>query len=271
MARKKHEEHVNHERWLVSYADFITLLFAFFVVMFASSQADKGKAQQVSDSVKKALDSDKMTTVIAAVLGGTKDDRGQGNAQMHGPGGEKRIEPPQKKEDKLAELLPSLRVLSQELKTEIDAGKIQISMEPRGLIISFKQAALFPSGEDGISPDALPSLDKIAAAMIKIPNPVRLEGHTDSRRINTQRFHSNWELSTARSIALLEILTTRFHAPEGRISVAGYADTAPVASNDTEEGRALNRRVDVVILNEQGVLGEPAKLDDAAPKSAAPK
>jgi chemotaxis protein MotB len=274
MPRKKHEEHVNHERWLVSYADFITLLFAFFVVMFASSQADKGKAQQVSDSVTKALDGDKAVTAIAAVLGGTKDNTGQGNAQMHGPGGEKRIEPP-KKEDKLAELLPSLNVLSKELKTEIDAGRIQVSMEQRGLVISFKQAALFPSGEDAISPDSLPSLDKVASAMMKIPNPVRLEGHTDSRRINTPRFHSNWELSTARSIALLEIFTHKLHVPEGHISVAGYADTAPVASNETEEGRARNRRVDIVILNEQGVLAEPTKpASDAGAnetKAVAPK
>ena len=275
MPRKKHEEHVNHERWLVSYADFITLLFAFFVVMFASSQADKGKAQQVSDSVKNALDHDQVTTAIAKVLGGTKDDVGQGNAQMHGPGGEKRMEPkkeePPKKEDKLAELLPSLRVLSQELKTEIDAGSIQVSMEQRGLVVSFKQAALFPSGEDGIAPDSLPSLDKVASAITKIPNPVRLEGHTDSRRINTKRFHSNWELSTARSIALLDILTHRFHVPEGHISVAGYADTAPIASNETEEGRTRNRRVDIVILNEQGVLGEPAKPDDTPLTSPASK
>ena len=271
MARKKHEEHVNHERWLVSYADFITLLFAFFVVMFATAQTDKGKAQQVSDSVKKALDHDQMTMAIAKVLGGTKDDTGQGNAQMRGPGGGKRAEPPRKKEDKLVELLPSLHVLSEELKAEIEAGKIQIIMEPRGLVISFKQAALFPSGEDGISPDALPSLEKVAAAITKIPNPVRLEGHADSRRINTKRFHSNWELSTARSIALLEILITQFHAPEGHISVAGYADTAPIASNETDEGRALNRRVDIVILNEQGVLGEPSKPDEVDPAKAASK
>jgi chemotaxis protein MotB len=271
MPRKKHEEHVNHERWLVSYADFITLLFAFFVVMFASSQADKGRAQQVSNSVKKALEGEKMSSVIAAVLGGSPDNKGQGNAQMRGAGGEKRSEPPQKKEDKLVELLPSLRVLSEELKTEIEAGKIQINMEPRGLIVSFKQAALFPSGEDGISPDAIPSLDKVAAAIVKIPNPVRLEGHTDSRRINTKRFHSNWDLSTARSIALLELLTSRFQVPPGHISVAGYADTAPIASNETEEGRARNRRVDIVILNEQGVLGEPAKPDAAESQDAPAK
>ena len=123
------------------------------------------------------------------------------------------------------------------MKTEIAEGKIQVVMEPRGLVVSFKQAALFPSGEDSIAPDSLPSLDKVAAAIIKIPNPVRLGGHTDSRKINTKRFRSNWDLSTARAIALLDILTERFHVPEGHISVAGYADTAPIAPNDTEEQR----------------------------------
>jgi chemotaxis protein MotB len=130
-------------------------------------------------------------------------------------------------------------------------------MEPRGLVVSFKQAALFPSGEDVISQDAYQGLERVAAATAKLPNPVRLEGHTDSRPIKNSRFRSNWELSAARSIALLEILTTRFNTPRGRISIAGYADKAPLASNDTEEGRARNRRVDIVILNEQGVLAEP--------------
>src|SRR5580658_1313411 len=85
--KKKPPEHENHERWLVSYADFITLLFAFFVVMFATSQTDKGKAQQVSDSVKRALEGEKMSQVVAAILGGTVSDTGKGNAMMHGPGG----------------------------------------------------------------------------------------------------------------------------------------------------------------------------------------
>lgn len=262
MARKKkHPEHENHERWLVSYADFITLLFAFFVVMFASSQADKGKAQQVSDSVKKALEGDKVSAMVAAVLGGTPDDKGQGNVQMKGPGGAQKVAEMQKKEEKenLAELLPSLTVLSEELKKEIDAGRVQVKMEARGLVVSFRQAALFPSGEDVVSQDAYQSLDKLAAALIKIPNPVRLEGHTDAIPIKTARFHSNWELSAARSIALLELLSSRFQVPVQRISVAGYAANAPVAANDSEEGRAKNRRVDIVILNEQGILAEPTK------------
>ena len=266
MARKKrHPEHENHERWLVSYADFITLLFAFFVVMFASSQADKGKAQQVSDSVKKALEGEKISTVIAAVLGGTVDKNGQGNAMMKGPGGVQtvppQLTPEQRKEQRLAELLPSLKVLSKELKAEIESGQIQVSMQARGLVISFQQAALFPSGGDDISADAYVALDKVASAVTKIPNPVRLEGHTDSRPIRNSRFHSNWELSTARSIALLEILSSRFDVPRSRFSVAGYAENAPVASNETDEGRARNRRVDIVILNEQGILAEPGKAE----------
>lgn len=262
MARKKRQAHPeNHERWLISYADFITLLFAFFVVMFASSQADKGKAQQVSESVKKALEGEKVSAMIAAVLGGAADNTGKGGAMMHGPGGVQR--PVEEKNQKLAELLPSLTVLSQELRKEIDAGQIQISMTQRGLVISFAQAALFPSGEDVISDDAYTGLEKIAAALSKIPNPVRLEGHTDSVPIKTPRFHSNWELSAARSIALLELLSDRLGVPRERLSIAGYADTAPLASNETEEGRARNRRVDIVVLNEQGILGEPSKPDAA--------
>jgi chemotaxis protein MotB len=265
--RKKPAERENHERWMISYADFITLMFAFFVVMFASSQTDKGRAQQVSDSVKKALDGEHVSAMIAAVLGGTVDKTGQGNAMMHGPGGvaPNSVEhPPEPKPEKLqsekmAELLPSLKVLSEELKKEIEAGRIQISMQQRGLVVSFTQAALFPSGEDVIASDAYEGLQKVAAAVSRIPNPIRLEGHTDAVPIRTARFHSNWELSAARSIALLEILAGRFEVPRGRLSIAGYAETAPIASNASEAGRARNRRVDIVVLNEQGVIGEPIK------------
>jgi len=268
MARKKEVQHENHERWLVSYADFITLLFAFFVVMFATSQTDKGKAQQVSDSVKRALEGEKMSAMIAAVLGGTVDDKGKGNAMLHGPGGAQtpsaeKKEQKKEEERKVAELVPSLKVLSEELKKEIDSGRIQLSMEPRGLVVSFKQAALFPSGEDVISKDAYNGIRKVASAINKVANPVRLEGHTDSQPINTARFRSNWELSAARSIALLDLLSESFGVAQDRLSIAGYADTAPVASNETEEGRARNRRVDIVILNQQGLMAEP-------PKTAAP-
>ncbi len=262
--QKKHGEHANHERWLVSYADFITLLFAFFVVMFASSQADKGKARQVSESVRKALEEGYAVAKIAAILGGTVDDVGKGNAMMRGPGGTKKGQDtqvakpqPEQAEPVLAELLPSLEFLSRELEEEIRAGKLQLSLEPRGLVVSLPQAAFFPTGEDTIAPAMYPSLEKIARVIEKLPNPVRLEGHTDSVPIHNQRFASNWELSTARGIAVLKLFTTRFGIPAQRLAVAGYADNVPVDSNDTEAGRARNRRVDIVILNRAGLLREP--------------
>src|SRR5579862_3402487 len=234
MARKKKAPAPeNHERWLISYADFITLLFAFFVVMFASSQTDKGRAQEVADAVKKALEGDDFKMSLAALLGGARQDSGKGNAMMRGPGGRNKA-PEEKKELKAAELVPSLRVLTEDLKKEIEAGKIQISMQPRGLVVSFAQAALFPSGEDAIYPQAYDALEKVASAVDKIPNPVRLEGHTDSVPISTARFRSNWELSAARSIAVMELLATKFRVARDRMSIAGYADTAPVATNDTE-------------------------------------
>jgi chemotaxis protein MotB len=263
--RKKHPEHENHERWLVSYADFITLLFAFFVVMFASSQGDKGKAQQVSDGVKKALEGDNISAMVAAVLNGPPPKEHPGKDRPKSPEIPEPRTEQDRREQQLAELMPSLKVLSSGLSEEVKKGEIQISMTDRGLVISFAQAALFPSGEDFISTGAYESIGKVAAAITQLPNPVRLEGHTDARPINTPRFHSNWDLSSARAIALLKILNERFAVPTSKLSVAGYADTAPLSSNDSEEGRGRNRRVDIIVLNEQGMKGEPTKVDSPGP------
>jgi chemotaxis protein MotB len=256
--RRKPPEHENHERWLVSYADFITLLFAFFVVMFASSQTDKGRAKQVSESVQKALAegapfgaSSAATPAVAKVLGGTVDDKGQGNAQMKGPGGAQRAAfnaPP----DQVVELIPSLHLLSASLEQEVKAGKLQISLEPRGLVVSLRSAVFFPSGTDVIDPATYPIVEKLAKVLNGIPNPVRLEGHADSIPIHNQRFRSNWDLSAARSIAMLELLTTKFDVPKERCAIVGYAEMAPVDTNESEAGRAHNRRVDVVIQNLMG-------------------
>lgn len=245
MARKKKQaEHANHERWLVSYADFITLLFAFFVVMFASSQADKGSAKQISESVKKALEESQVASAIAGILGGSADNKGAGNAMMRGPGGTKRATSEPTK-TQIAELLPSQIFLNHELKNEIATGKVQVHMGARGLIVSLQEAAFFPPGDDAVSEQAFQSVDKIAAAMRKLPNQVRLEGHTDSVPIHNSRFRSNWELSSARSIAMLVLLTEQFQIPAEKLAVAGYADTVPVDSNDSSEGRARNRRVEM--------------------------
>jgi len=256
MARpKKHPAHENHERWLVSYADFITLLFAFFVVMFASSQADKGKAKQVSNSVKEAFENGGVSGTVAAVakvLGGTVDDVGQGNAMMKGPGGAKKS-PQEAPPDQVVELLPSMKALTADLEAELKAGKLEINLQARGLVISLRESTFFPSGADLIDPKSHATLEKVAKALNGVPNGIRLEGHTDSVPIHNAQFKSNWELSASRGIAMLNIFADRFGVARSRMAIVGYADTNPVASNDDAAGRARNRRVDVVILSELGL------------------
>jgi chemotaxis protein MotB len=263
LARQRHAVHENHERWLVSYADFITLLFAFFVVMFASSQRDKVKSQAMSEAVKEAFEKNHVRASMAAILGGAADDRGRGNAQMRGPGGAVRAvaSPP----GAIVELMPSLKRLNEDLSKEIAAGKIEVSLQQRGLVVSLKQAAFFPSGTDAIEPGTFDSLEKVASVIRKLPNPVRLEGHTDSVPISTSRFRSNWELSAARSIALMELFANRFGVDRVQMAISGYADTVPVAPNTTEEGRKQNRRVDILILNEHGLMAEPSSAQPPSP------
>ncbi|MEI9976893.1 MAG: flagellar motor protein MotB [Ignavibacteriota bacterium] len=272
--RKKVVPHANHERWLVSYADFITLLFAFFVVMFASSQTDKAKVRAISYSVSQALDRGGVQAMVHEVLGGTVDDKGQGNAQMKGPGGSEprnALAPMQLRDQ---ELIPKLQYLTDALQTEIKSGKLEIRHEERGLVVSMKEAAFFPSGDDTIKPEAYSAIEKIANILRNSANPIRLEGHTDSRPIHTDRFRSNWELSSARGIAMLELLSTRFGIPHERLAVIGYADTVPIASNETEEGRAKNRRVDLVILNQRvapnAMAAEPPHPSQGSSQRASP-
>jgi chemotaxis protein MotB len=256
--RKKHAAHENHERWLVSYADFITLLFAFFVVMFATSQTDRGKAHQLQESVKRAIEDDKIASAITGILGGVVDDKGKGNAQMRGPGGAERLTSPKRTEGKFAELLPSMSYLTRELQQQIKEGKMQVSMEARGLVVSFQQATFFPSGDDAIPEESYTSIATVAEVLRGVPNPIKLEGHTDSvPLVNSAQFRTNWELSAARAIAMMEVLVECCQVPRERFSISGFADNAPVASNDTGQGRMRNRRVDIVVLNQLGAAMEP--------------
>jgi chemotaxis protein MotB len=240
MARtKKHRAHVNHERWIVSYADFVTLLFAFFVVMFATANADRNKVRMVSEAIRAALNQ----PVPPPPPGAAKPQ-----ATMPDPS---------KMAQAMAELMPSMKLLEKELSAEIQNGNVEVHMTPRGLVVSFKQAAFFDSGSDGVKPSAMPTIDKVGRVLSKIPNSVRLEGHTDNVPIATERFRNNWELSSARAIAVLNVLSNECGIPRLRLAVGGYAEVAPVASNDTEAGRARNRRVDVVILSRYGAASEP--------------
>jgi chemotaxis protein MotB len=258
LKRHKPQPHENHERWLVSYADFITLLFAFFVVMFAATQ--KNEAKQVSASVRDALEHGQLSAALNTALG-----RGKHEAAKTPVIPDPRLthEPPPapvEPERRPADLTKSLAKLQEVLAEELKSGKVQLRLDARGLTISLREAGFFGSGDATVQPASILAIGKIAAVVRDLPNSVRLEGHTDAQPIHTSRFHSNWDLSTARAIAMLELLRDRFEIPTGSMAVAGYAENAPTDTNETEEGRAHNRRVDVVILSAEGMKSEPVAI-----------
>jgi chemotaxis protein MotB len=248
MPRKKKAEPANHERWLVSYADFITLLFAFFVMMYAHSQTDRRQAARISQAFQEAMAEGRISNALSRLLKTQPQQRRELAMGAAAAGS---------KPERAVELLPSLKQLNETLKREIDAGRLEVRMEKRGLVISLREATFFPSGGDALEPTTLPVLEAIAKELRTNSNPVRLEGHTDSVPIHTARFRSNWDLSAARGIAMLELFEERFGIERSRMAIAGFAETAPVAENETEEGRRRNRRVDIVVLNEDGALSEP--------------
>jgi chemotaxis protein MotB len=245
----------NHDRWLVSYADLVTLLFAFFVVMFASTQSDHARAKQISQAVVKALKSGSTPPKIAAILGGTVSDTGRGDDKMKGPA----VNPPVPvtPDTPLKDLPAAADLLRSQLHDEIDKGDLDIRVEERGIIIGLNSAIFFTLGDDTIDPRVAPTLAKVAAILNRLPNALRLEGHTDSLPIDNARFHNNWELSAARSIAMLRLLNERYRVASQRMAIVGYADTIAFDSNQTEQGRSHNRRVDIVIVSAAGLRAEP--------------
>lgn len=145
---------------------------------------------------------------------------------------------------------PPARKALLEAQAKLEEFGLQPSLETRGLVISLPQAVLFPSGSDEVAASAYPVVEQIAQVLLSIPNPVCLVGHADAAPIHNRRFRNNWELSAARSLRLLELLVNRYGVPEWRLSTAGYGSQRPRDTNETAEGRAANRRVEIVILDE---------------------
>jgi len=250
---KRRLERTNHERWLVSYADFITLLFAFFVVMFASSQVDKKKVARIAASFSAYVRDGRAAQKGVDSGAGPRDGASPANDRKPAPQEVSTLDAVSRQE-----LSPVLASLEKDLADEIGAGNVAIALQARGLVLSLRESLLFPPGHDTLNPEAVPILEKVALALLKLPGqPVRLEGHTDNTPIETPQFPSNWELAVARSNAVLQLLSGRFHIEPERLALAGYADYHPVATNDTREGRAHNRRVDLVILSRSAAAMEP--------------
>jgi chemotaxis protein MotB len=232
--------HANHDRWLVSYADFITLLFAFFVVLYSAAQVDKKKMGQLAEAIQVAfghLDTS-ATSSLPVIL------------QTSPIAAVKPASPPPVLPDTTegADLQALRRELEEALSKEIGRGEISIRDSSQGLVISLQEIGFFESGSADMKAKSQSAMSNIAALLSQRQYSIRIEGHTDNIPIHNLQFHSNWELSTARAIEMVQQLITRYQFAPEMLSAAGYAQYHPVASNETEAGRAKNRRVDIIIV-----------------------
>jgi len=286
--RKKRAGHANHERWLVSYADFITLLFAFFVVLYASSQVDKRKVGKLAMAIQVAfqemgifqasttqvpmdleepmpfsrvqtVENLKRNADLGQVAG--RPETGMGGGEGNG------------------DLEQLQHELESALTAEIGRREVSVRREPDGLVISLREVGFFESGSAAMKKGSRSTFDHIVEILLQRKYRLRIEGHTDNVPIHTPQFSSNWELSTARATEIVRTLIVRNGFDAARLSAAGYAEYHPIATNQTAEGRAANRRVDIVILREEspsrvpppGSEGSPAppgKPSPAIPKTA---
>lgn len=259
MRKKRPHRHANHERWLVSYADFITLLFAFFVVLYASAQVDQRKVGRLALAIQVAFQElgvfpDSNTKVPLNLTEPMPFDTVQAieNAKHNTELGRVSSPPldtlsPSSNEANLATLQAELQ---QALEREIKMHTVALHRETEGLVISLREFGFFDSGSAVLRPSALPALDRIASILAVRTCRLRIEGHTDNVPIHNAQMASNWELSTTRSTELVRLLIVRYRFSPQRLSAAGFAEYHPIASNDSPEGRAQNRRVDLVILSD---------------------
>jgi chemotaxis protein MotB len=242
-SKLKTPSHVHHDRWLVSYADFITLLFAFFVVLYASSRADQQKQTQIAHSIQSAFQ-------VLGLFPSTPSARNPAiDPQAALPpvnmvvGDDLSISPAVQQDlQHLQAQLASL--LSQQVAERV----VSLKLGRDGLVVSLREAGFYDSGAALPHPQSKAALDRIASTIAATPYDIRIEGHTDNVPIHTAQFASNWELSTARATELARIFILDYQFAPARLSAAGYAEYHPVATNDTPEGRAQNRRVDIIVL-----------------------
>lgn len=252
MAKKKHPEHVNHERWLVSYADFITLLFAFFVVMFASSQTDSVKVGRFVESFSRAIQWSVFATDGSGFLDGAPSN------PMIADDTQQSAKPPKKKAragefEQEREIKGSIKKL--QASAPILAG-LKIEEATGELILRLPERLVFERGKAELSDEGKVALAAIADELAPRPVKLRVEGHTDSTPIHTAQFPSNWELSTARATAVIAYFIEGKNFDPERLSAAGYAEFHPIADNDSDEGRASNRRVDLVVTETLEGIGK---------------
>lgn len=244
MARqsRRRNEPDNLDRWLISYADFITLLFAFFVVMYAISSVNEGKYRVFSVALNSAFKTSSTNQPEAVILPMNEQEAllkslvDRRNARM--------AEQLRKQNEQMQEMA---RNLNQVMSGLVKNGQVSVSQSNRGVVLDINASALFEPGEADIQPGASRTLAAVAQILVPGQQAIEVEGHTDDVPIYTPQFPSNWELSAARASSVVRLFIEQDVAAE-RLVAAGRASYKPIASNDTAEGRARNRRVTVTIL-----------------------
>ncbi|MBI2277438.1 MAG: flagellar motor protein MotD [Dechloromonas sp.] len=255
--RRREEEHENHERWLVSYADFITLLFAFFVVMYAISSVNEGKYKVLSNSLSNAF------TNTTAQSGGQPIATIQGAppipqrpiAKPDKLPDQKKVEQRKKMKNIASEIMDALQPL-------VTQGKVRLLETSRGVTIEINDSILFQPGQARLQAASINAMLAIAKVLAASDFPITIEGHTDNIPIATPQFPSNWELSAMRATTVLRLFNDGGVGAE-RLTAIGYGETRPVETNTTVEGRARNRRVSILIDSNRPE--EPTEIRGVAP------
>ncbi len=229
--------------WLTSYADMVTLLWTFFILLFAVS----------------VLNAEKFSAAVMSYSSATGVMPIGGATILPGSGGQTPLPDPMAAiaAMELEQLRLTGDAFSRELASVGLAGKVSIEMDERGLIIRFADSVLFDLGSADLRPEATAVLLQVGKMIKDLENPIRVEGHTDDWPITTERFPSNWELSTGRAGSVVRFFIEKCGVLEKKLQVAGYAEFRPIDTNETAEGRQRNRRVDVVILRPSLAGGEP--------------
>lgn len=238
--RKKRIEHENHDRWLVSYADFVTLLFAFFVVMYSISSVNESKYKTFGDSLSNAFSSRPATSEPT----NTNSEQEKLLKALVDKRTARLGEQQRKIQDRMNKLAIDFRKIMSPL---IDQHLVNINPTKRGVEIDISASLLFKTGEAALQPAALDVLRQVSTVLSKEELPVEVQGHTDDVPIVTTQFPSNWELSSARASSVVRTMITD-GVPESRLVVVGLASNQPLVANDSPENRARNRRVSITML-----------------------
>lgn len=258
---KKNEEHgsgsAGMERWLLTYADLITLLMAFFVIMYAMSSVDASKYQALAQSLKSALGLAPSNTsfIPNTMAGGKSKDTAAKNKNGATVPKEQVLNVRNAKEEH--EFANMLNKIQEYAKAKGISAGLKVKEDARGIVINLSDKILFASGKADLSPDAQAILDDLAGILLTSNKYIKVEGYTDNVPIHTDKYPSNWQLSTDRAVSVIMYWISKYPQASDHLSASGYGKYRPVAPNDTPEGRAKNRRVEIVVLRDIISKGEP--------------